>query len=153
MEHDMFVRSRMQRPSHLKLIRGQLVEHVCFCFSSCLFLLLFLFFLVFFFRKRGRTWLAVGFSHKPSLSSNPIGIRKERWAPIPCTWRPSEGAWRSWRLGCPFLPRKGDTTRRNWGCGILIFIYGCGSKKRYQTGTLVSGNMGQNLRNPSCLSG
>ena len=28
---------------------------------------------------------------------------------------------------------------------------GCGSKKRYQNGTLVSGNMGQNLRNPSCL--
>ena len=24
-------------------------------------------------------------------------------------------------------------------------------KKRYQTGTLVSGNMDQNLRNPSCL--
>ena len=28
---------------------------------------------------------------------------------------------------------------------------GCGSKNRYQNGTLVSGNMDQNLRNPSCL--
>ena len=29
--------------------------------------------------------------------------------------------------------------------------YGCGSKNRYQNGTLVSGNMDQNLRSPSCL--
>ena len=29
--------------------------------------------------------------------------------------------------------------------------YGCGSKSRYQNGTLVSGNMDQNLRTPSCL--
>ena len=28
---------------------------------------------------------------------------------------------------------------------------GCGSKNRCQNGTLVSGNMDQNLRNPSCL--
>ena len=28
---------------------------------------------------------------------------------------------------------------------------GCGSKNRYQTGTLASGNMHQNLRNPSSL--
>ena len=28
---------------------------------------------------------------------------------------------------------------------------GCGSKNRYQNGTLVSGNMDQNLRNPSCF--
>ena len=28
---------------------------------------------------------------------------------------------------------------------------GCGSKNRYQNGTLVSGNMDQTLRNPSCL--
>ena len=28
---------------------------------------------------------------------------------------------------------------------------GCGSKNRYQNGTLVSGNMDQNLRKPSCL--
>ena len=27
----------------------------------------------------------------------------------------------------------------------------CGSRNRYQNGTLVSGNMNQNLRNPSCL--
>ena len=30
-------------------------------------------------------------------------------------------------------------------------LFGCGSKKRYQNGTLVSGNMDQNPRNPSCL--
>ena len=30
-------------------------------------------------------------------------------------------------------------------------LYGCGSKIRYQNGTLVSGNMDQHLRNPSCL--
>ena len=30
-------------------------------------------------------------------------------------------------------------------------IYGCGSKNRYQNGTLVSGNMDQNLRNPYCF--
>ena len=30
-------------------------------------------------------------------------------------------------------------------------LYGCGSKNRYQNGTLVSGNMDQNLRNSSCL--
>ena len=29
--------------------------------------------------------------------------------------------------------------------------FGCGSKNRYQNGTLVSGNMDQNPRNPSCL--
>ena len=34
---------------------------------------------------------------------------------------------------------------------VYIYIYGCGSKNRYQNGTLVSGNMDQNLRNPSCL--
>ena len=28
-------------------------------------------------------------------------------------------------------------------------LHGCGSKPRYQNGTLVSGNMDQNLRNPS----
>ena len=28
---------------------------------------------------------------------------------------------------------------------------GCGSKNRYQNGTLVSGNMDQHLRNPCCL--
>ena len=28
---------------------------------------------------------------------------------------------------------------------------GCGSRNRYQNGTLASGNMDQNLRNPSCL--
>ena len=32
----------------------------------------------------------------------------------------------------------------------LRATYGCGSKNRYQNGTLVSGNMDQNLRNPSC---
>ena len=31
-----------------------------------------------------------------------------------------------------------------------MYKYGCGSKNRYQNGTLVSGNMHQNLRNPSC---
>ena len=31
------------------------------------------------------------------------------------------------------------------------YTYGCGSKTRYQNGTLVSGNMDQNLRNPSWL--
>ena len=30
-------------------------------------------------------------------------------------------------------------------------LHGCGSKKRYQHGTLVGGNMDQNLRFPSCL--
>ena len=34
---------------------------------------------------------------------------------------------------------------------IYIYIHGCGSKNWYQNGTLVSGNMDQNLRNPSCL--
>ena len=33
--------------------------------------------------------------------------------------------------------------------GMSCFQYGCGSKNRYQNGTLVSGNMYQNLRNPS----
>ena len=34
---------------------------------------------------------------------------------------------------------------------LKSFRYGCGSKNRYQNGTLVSGNMDQHLRNPSCL--
>ena len=34
------------------------------------------------------------------------------------------------------------------GSTLVWFIYGCGSKNRYQNGTLVSGNMGQNLRKP-----
>ena len=32
-----------------------------------------------------------------------------------------------------------------------VYTNGCGSKNRYQNGTLVSGNMDQNPRNPSCL--
>ena len=32
-----------------------------------------------------------------------------------------------------------------------MFSFGCGSKNRYHNGTLVSGNMDQNLRNSSCL--
>ena len=35
--------------------------------------------------------------------------------------------------------------------GFCGFPYGCGSKNRYQNGTLLSGNMDQNPRNPSCL--
>ena len=34
---------------------------------------------------------------------------------------------------------------------IQVYLCGCGSKNRYQNGTLVSRNMDQNLRNPSCL--
>ena len=34
---------------------------------------------------------------------------------------------------------------------VLDVPHGCGSKNRYQNETLVSGNMDQNLRNPSCL--
>ena len=43
------------------------------------------------------------------------------------------------------------------GCALISLQHnkhkpnGCGSKNRYQNGTLVSGNMDQNLRNPSCL--
>ena len=33
----------------------------------------------------------------------------------------------------------------------FLWTNGCGSKNRYQNGTLVSGNMDQNLRTPSCL--
>ena len=43
-----------------------------------------------------------------------------------------------------FLGTRAPSCRR-------LSLYGCGSKNRYQNGTLVSGNMDQNLHNPSCL--
>ena len=46
------------------------------------------------------------------------------------------------RLWKPFLPKIEACVARSCGCG---------SKNRYQHGSLVSGNMDQNLRNPSCL--
>ena len=54
-------------------------------------------------------------------------------------------------LGDPFF----DKPKRDVGLSTfqpqleLCLPYGCGSKNRYQNGTLVSGNMDQNPRNPS----
>ena len=63
--------------------------------------------------------------------------------------------------GCRMLrPLARQTKRRRFpqifGCGypvplVNITIGGCGSKNRYQNGTLVSGVMEQNLRNPPWL--
>ena len=47
----------------------------------------------------------------------------------------------------PYQKRGSFKTYRN----LCLYPDGCGSKNRYQNGTLVIGNMGQNLRNPSCL--
>ena len=50
----------------------------------------------------------------------------------------------------PFcLPSKGQ----HWGSAMFGHTHacGCGSKNRYLNGTLVSGHIDQNLRNPSCL--
>ena len=42
-------------------------------------------------------------------------------------------------------------SRDDSGCPLKTLLYGRGSKNRYQHGALVSGNMDQNLRNPSCF--
>ena len=50
-------------------------------------------------------------------------------------------------------PRGSNRHEKPMGVHITTVIYlsGCGSKNRYQNGTLASGNMDQNLRNPSSL--
>ena len=47
--------------------------------------------------------------------------------------------------------RKGKKTMKVKSIHLEGPIFGCGSKNRYQNGTLASGTMDQNLRNPSCL--
>ena len=74
-------------------------------------------------------------------------------------WRPASGVKRfqsqgrkGARLMVARLPQVCKSmmraTRRIWR---IAKLYGHGSKKRCQNGTLVSGNMDQNLRNPSSL--
>ena len=59
-----------------------------------------------------------------------------------CVAEPPSGGSHPVGVPQPFLHTK---PRSAWGtCGR-------GSKNRYQNGTLVSGNMDQNLRNPSCF--
>ena len=61
--------------------------------------------------------------------------------------RPTRGpALCSRRLAAWRLKHAGPLRAR-----LVLSQNGCGSKNRYQNGSLVSGNMGQNLRNPSCL--
>ena len=47
------------------------------------------------------------------------------------------------------LAGSGEKERLSSAKGVNVF--GCGSKNRHQNGTLVSGNMDQNLRNHACL--
>ena len=59
----------------------------------------------------------------------------------------------------PFPDLRSSQLPRKPACVSLYLViaplgfsrYGCGSKNRYQNGTLASGNMDHNLRNPSCL--
>ena len=63
--------------------------------------------------------------------------------------RPNSDSWSAGPhqslVGLPSTQPLGAFTMKN------TLPCGCGSKNRYQNGTLANGNMSQTLRNPSCL--
>ena len=66
----------------------------------------------------------------------------------PCRTWPFVRLKRRW-ISCKSGERRALALRHSGSKYLGCQAYGCGSKNRYQNGTLVSGNMNQNLRDPS----